>query len=165
MFILTFSAQILYHRVPFIMLMVFLASEIVNLFPRSIKISLKIVITFNFVIYLRVRVTLHWPQLAYLSVFRPALRRTSLSICGAQNLESAIRIVFRCISKAVQQALQLLSGNVQSNSSHLAASNNIIQPVLLPVSIVTIRLMTILSDGYCFIHSLRYSLAKYLKCE
>ena len=79
--------------------------------------------------------------------------------------ESATRTVFRYVSKAVQQALLLLSGNAQSNPGPLAASNNINQSALLPVSLVTVRLVTTSSDRHCFIHALRYSLATYLKRE
>ena len=82
-----------------------------------------------------------------------------------RRTESATRTVFRYVSKAVQQALLLLSGYVQSNPGPLASSNNINQPTLLPVFIVTVSLVTTSSDGHCFIHALRYSLAKYLKRE
>ena len=58
-----------------------------------------------------------------------------------------------------------LSGNVQSNPCPLAARNDINQPALLPVSIVTVHLVTTLSNGQCFTHALRYSLATYLKRE
>ena len=108
----------------------------------------------------------HYTSLAtaYLPVgFLPNM--ISYKFACPQHTESATRPVFGYISKAVQQALLLLSGNVQSNLGPLAASYNINQPALLPVSIVTVCLVTASFDGHCFIHALKYSLATYLKHE
>ena len=138
----------------------FLASYIVDLLLSLIKMSLKFVETFNFII------CAHNASLATACLLVDfSSNIMSNKFACLRRTESATRTEFRYVSKAVQQALLLLSGNIQSNPGSLAANNNINRNALLPFSIVTVHLVTTLSDRHCFIHALRYSLATNLKCE